>query len=419
MTEATRAKPYVFSGDGHCGAGVATYARYADAKHRDAILSLVAEEAAFAEITGKVRTSYVIGEDEAADAIASDPVARLQAMDVEMIDREILFPGVHRRVLPGFASSNEPASPELQRGGAQAYNRWLAEVCAADPRRLLGVMQLGAPYHAAQIPPCVEWGAQNGMVAVEAPGRLADQDIAPLHSISYDPFWGSCVENKMLVSFHAGWGDSQGVVTQRARRAYRLSARRATAERVGLPATPGTSSAPMVFDILWPIRRALVELIWGRVFERWPRLLVVLAEVGITWLPPFVYQLDLLAASDPDWRGERLPSEYFREHVYVVLSSPTAEDLQTAATFWPDNVLVGSDMPHDEGTWPVSAAWWSTAAATLSPNVASNVLAGNAARMMSFVGPPAVAAEFTPGDMAIGSDRRIAALVARVQATGA
>ena len=64
-----------------------------------------------------------------------DPVARLRDMDVEGIDVAVLYPSIGLN----FWAIEDPAAAVAL---ARAYNDWLAEYCAADPRRLAGAAML-------------------------------------------------------------------------------------------------------------------------------------------------------------------------------------------------------------------------------------------------------------------------------------
>lgn len=98
---------------------------------------------------------------------------------------------------------------------------------------------------------------------------------------------------------------------------------------------------------------ALTSLVMEGVFERYPKLRVVLVEGGIAWLPALKWRLDKhwkrLRAEAPHLK--RLPSEYIRESVYFTtqpLDEPQV-DKHLAETFEEvgcDRILFSTDYPH-------------------------------------------------------------------------
>ena len=60
-------------------------------------------------------------------------------------------------------------------------------------------------------------------------------------------------------------------------------------------------------------------LVFGGVFERHPKLSVVCVEADAGWAPHFMYRMDHAYKRHRYWmKGkelQRLPSEYFREHI--------------------------------------------------------------------------------------------------------
>ncbi len=98
---------------------------------------------------------------------------------------------------------------------------------------------------------------------------------------------------------------------------------------------------------------ALTSLVMEGVFERFPKLKVVLVEGGIAWLPALKWRLDKhwmrLKAEAPHLK--RLPSEYIRDHVYFT-TQPIDEpqvDAHLAATFEEvdcERILFSTDYPH-------------------------------------------------------------------------
>jgi uncharacterized protein len=101
----------------------------------------------------------------------------------------------------------------------------------------------------------------------------------------------------------------------------------------------------------------LAALIFGGVFERHPRLSVVVAELGIGWLPWFVQRIDAFLVDEVlAWlQGEQYslplkPSEYARRHIRVsplpLTSQPPLAVLEQVG----DMLVYSSDYPHPEGT---------------------------------------------------------------------
>src|SRR5688572_6174973 len=63
-----------------------------------------------------------------------DPKARIEDMEIDGVEAEILFPGIMRDV--------GKVVPEARLEACKAYNDWMAEFCSHDPDRLLGLAVL-------------------------------------------------------------------------------------------------------------------------------------------------------------------------------------------------------------------------------------------------------------------------------------
>ena len=98
---------------------------------------------------------------------------------------------------------------------------------------------------------------------------------------------------------------------------------------------------------------AVTSLVIEGVFERFPRLKVVMIEGGFAWLPALSWRLDKLFER---MRSEvphlkKKPSEYIREHIWVT-TQPMEEPQDRRQLFdimewigW-DRLLFASDYPH-------------------------------------------------------------------------
>jgi uncharacterized protein len=142
----------------------------------------------------------------------------------------------------------------------------------------------------------------------------------------------------------------------------------AAAERHALPVALhvfGSSGHPFT-GVGWPsyyveessghstsCQTVVTSLVIEGVFERFPRLKVVIVEGGFGWLPALTWRLDKLFERN---RSEvphlkRRPSEYIREHIWVT-SQPMEEPDNRRHLFdtiewigW-DRILFASDYPH-------------------------------------------------------------------------
>lgn len=99
----------------------------------------------------------------------------------------------------------------------------------------------------------------------------------------------------------------------------------------------------------------LVDLAANGVFERFPELNVVLAEVGTSWVPSVLKRVDGIYNMATTIHGRELtpsltmsPSEYIRKHTIIVCSFPADTDPAILAVA-PEIFAFGGDYPHPEG----------------------------------------------------------------------
>jgi predicted TIM-barrel fold metal-dependent hydrolase len=104
-------------------------------------------------------------------------------------------------------------------------------------------------------------------------------------------------------------------------------------------------------------------VIFSGALERYPDLKIVLAEIGIGWLPYMLERMDdtyrkFLDAPD-FWRSQsRLalsmpPSAYFRRQISATFQSDLA-GMRLLDVLGEDRVMWASDYPHADSTWPES-----------------------------------------------------------------
>jgi predicted TIM-barrel fold metal-dependent hydrolase len=114
-----------------------------------------------------------------------------------------------------------------------------------------------------------------------------------------------------------------------------------------------------------PAQHHLVSLLTHGVFEKFPDLRIALVEVGISWIPWIIWNLDanyaLLKRENPAIR--HLPSEYFREHIRMTTQpmelSPQRDDLiELLDSFggMEDTLCFATDYPHWDADDPLYTA---------------------------------------------------------------
>ena len=108
--------------------------------------------------------------------------------------------------------------------------------------------------------------------------------------------------------------------------------------------------------------KQVVQMIWGGVFERFPRLNIYVAEVQIGWVPNWMDQMDNEYGRQQYWaervlglpRLRHMPSEYARQNCYWGFNRNPAGVRIARHEMGTDKVLWASDFPHLESDWPNS-----------------------------------------------------------------
>lgn len=232
--------------------------------------------------------------------------------------------------------------PELRVAIHRAYNDWLVELCSADPSRLFGVAALpGLPEDRdAAIAELRRLAAETEMKQVNF---LVGQ-ASGIYRPEWEPLWAAAEETGLVVSFHVGGGAPGASLASR------------SGER---PANVFAFSKAFITAFLDTFHGLLAE----GVLDRHPGAKLLLAEVGLGWLPWLVHEMD--------YRYERLLDRraYWEERGGIHLTMPPSEVWKRSiwVTFQDDPVglaqiefcnedhlLWASDYPHPDSTFPDS-----------------------------------------------------------------
>jgi len=306
------------------------------------------------KIAGEIRASQGHRHGETRPG-AWDPQRRLADQDLDHIRAEVVYPGAFG--LQFFYIHDA----EYQREAMRVYNDWLSEFCAAAPDRLLGAALL--PMRGP-----VEWAAaeaervaKQGLRSVIIPAEVAERPYA--HG-DYNPLWATLQELGLLVATHSGTGTGESPA--------------AKFERMGMGM--GVTDA----KIFQPMR-ALADLIWGAVPQRYPRLRFVIAEGGIGWIAAVLRFMDHWWTDHHRWMEPRLdeaPSVYFRRQFWATFEDDRAGIL-TRELLGVDRLMWGADYPHTEGTFPYSREQIAKDFAGIPEAEVYSMVAGNAIHLYS------------------------------------
>ncbi len=265
-----------------------------------------------------------------------DAAVRRQELDGDGIAGEVVFPqgGVPFGRYPAVGGGSiDPiewdATSEERISGPRAYNRWLADLCSDEPARHHGVAVVPLRAGIEEAVAEVEHGAAIGLKGGVSLPPVGDLTLK-YNNRAYDRLWAACQDHDAPLNLHGGAGQFYG----------------------GGPEEAGLVLAETDFLS----RRTLWFLIFSGVFERFPRLRLVVTEQRAHWVVPLLEELDSIYRSRISTQLRavlpRPPSEYFRQNCYVGGSFLSPAECDRRHEIGLEHLMWGSDYPHTEGTWP-------------------------------------------------------------------
>jgi predicted TIM-barrel fold metal-dependent hydrolase len=273
------------------------------------------------------RRAEFAGKDQFQVANAKARVAWLDTQGIALQNVICLSGFAYNLVIPDLA---------LRQEVLRTCNDWLAETCAAAPGRLLPVTALeyaDLDFAVAELERMRALGSRSFLIPAHPVNG-----VPPAHP-SWDRVWSAATALGMVPMLHTGF--------ERMRFDPGWANLGGDATLLRMVGSSHRHVAPMTL---------LYALVYGGVFERHPKLSLLLAEVGTGWLPYLFREIDDRISPTAElflgrWKLPRKPSEYLADHVRATpLAGGNDQPIARILEELPDDMIVfSSDFPHFEG----------------------------------------------------------------------
>jgi len=295
-----------------------------------------------------------------------DPSARLADMDLDGVWASLNFPSL----IAGFAGGTfaRLADHDLGRACVRAWNDWhLEEWCAADPNRFIP-LQLPWLHDPEWTAAEVRRNAARGFRALSFLEQPVDMGLPSVHTDHWDPVLRACEETGTVIALHcasSGWSASRSPM------------------------------APLeLLTTLFPANALVTcaDWLWSGVPVRFPGLRIVLAESGIDWVPMLINRIDYVmghsATGLSAWTDAELsPTDVLRRNFSFGVIDIT-NVLELRHHIGVSQIVLESDYPHADSTWPDSGRLADAGLAALPAGEADAIRWGNAAALFDWPAPP-------------------------------
>jgi uncharacterized protein len=313
---------------------------------------------------------------------------RLQLLDDLGIYAQVMFPnGIGFSSNHVFAIENENDRMAILR----MYNDFLVDIQTESggrllPQAMLPIWDMDATI--AEMTRLLDVGIR-GFTLSDKPELLG---LAELPEPYFDPMWDLFNESGAVPNFHVGAGRSRDEVEKRlhAVRDRGSNSEKDTASTgvrpswryFGIQRDRSVGAAQLYMSNV----RIIANLCMSNLFDRFPNLKIVSAESGIGWVPFLMesleYQYDeMLTLPDELLFAKRRPSEYFRDHLYVMFWFEKVAVERYLDVIGINNVLVETDIPHPTCYYPGVREHFRTVMGSLDHHVRQRILQDNAAEL--------------------------------------
>ena len=279
------------------------------------------------------------------------PKEHIKDMETDSVDVSIVYPTIGLLLF-------SVQDIHLLSAIFSTYNDWLAEFCQEYPDRLKGIGMVNVDDVQAgvkEMERCAKMGFVGAMITAYPPENRA------FDSAEYETLWAAAQDMDIPVSLHAATN-----------RSIMFSA--------------ASTKLSYLINMDYWVRMSLADIILSGVFERHPKLHLGAVEYELSWIPHFLERLDYAYTQRPlgdtqyRIKENMLPSDYFHRNVFVGFQED-ARGIHDRHIIGVDNLMWGSDYPHQESTFPRSRQILDKILLECTEDEKSQIVGGNAARV--------------------------------------
>jgi predicted TIM-barrel fold metal-dependent hydrolase len=288
-----------------------------------------------------------------------DVHARVGDMDANGTLASLNFP-----TFVGMAAQNleKMQDKELASVITVAWNDWhIDEWCGAHPGRFipLAIVPTWDPVAAAAE---VRRVARKGCHAISFPPNPNITGLPNIHSETWEPLWQACADENVVICLH-------------------ISDASAAAPSEDTPIDAYIANMPV------SLYTTASDLTYSAILRKFPNIRFALSEGGTGWIPHFLERIDYVHRQHGAWTRQqfngKLPSEVFREHVYVCFILDRA-GIKARHDIGIDNITWECDYPHADCIWPKSPEYLWEQISDVPPAEINQITYLNAMRQYSF-----------------------------------
>lgn len=281
--------------------------------------------------------------------------ARIADMDLNGVWASLNFPsqvsGFCGRI---FSSCSDPV---LGIHTTRAWNDWLFEEWYSPyPERIipLGITVLSDPEEGAKE---IRRNAERGFRSVTLPERPHQIGFPSIFDDYWTPIMEACAETDTVISLHVG--------------------------STGMPDLPPGSPMLALGATLFGQMSltACSEWVWSGWAHRYPEINIAMSEGGIGWVAMLLDRLDnIIDRSGYGLGWDIRPAELLKRNFwFCTIDDPSTID--TRYRIGVENIMVETDYPHGDGTWPTTQDVIADAWGHLPADELRAICSGNAAKL--------------------------------------